>query len=300
MIDLITDSRKIKEGDTFISIRNVDRNTELRNVRANNKLERLIEASIVTFMNQNRIDMRYYDYIYDKYMSDWISFEDYYGTFVESVNENDIELTEEDIDLANQYVKRGIVCCAFEIGSYLLNGEFESDVSMIKLNEMAQHPHQEFIHGKPLDPDLTLHFVKSLIAKMLEKLAKEKLTKLEVIAVLGPESFPSIAGKEYKPSRHIDGYYMTSIDYEASGIIRQCLKDINLENVYFSKNANKRTFKIKDGEFGYTSMNNGRWMPQTYIKTDEDTVNYMIQTGIEFKTAQKDDRSDNIEPGRHM
>lgn len=284
-----------KQNLGFQQIRELLESNGLKIKKNNQKLDAFIEKTIVSFMDQNRIDYEYFDHIYSHFFDTYIGFEEYYNTFVEKINENAINLTENDITKAIGYIKKGIICCAVEIGSYLLNGQYESNVSAEKRTLMSEHPHQNFIKGEPLDYTLVVQFINSLIDKLNQKLTIRELTKMEAIGVLGPNTFSETRGKRYSPTQSVYGYSICIIDNYPDSIIRECLKDIGLENVLFSKYANKRSFAVKDSSFGHYSMNSGHWITKANVINDENVKEFIISNGIQYddimeenlKTAHK-------------
>ena len=277
-----------KQNLGFQQIRELLESNYLKNTKYNQKLDDFIEKTIVSFMNQNRIADECFDYIYSHFFDTYIGFEEYYNTFVEKINENAINLTENDITKAIEYIKKGIICCAMEIGSYLLNGQYESNVSVEKQTLMSEHPHQNFIKGEPLDYTLVVQFINSLIYKLNQKLTVRELTKMEVIGVLGPNTFSETRGKRYSPTQGVYEYSICMIDNDPDSIIRECLKDIGLERVLFSKDANKRLFAVRNSNFGRYSMNSGHWIPEVNVINDENVKDFIISTGIQYDDIMKE------------
>lgn len=271
-----------KQNLSFQQVRELLESNGLKYEKNNQKLDALIEKVIALFMRQNKIDDDYFDYIYSHFFDTFIGFEEYYNTFIERINENAINLTENDMTKAIEYIKKGIMCCAVEIGSYLLNGQYESNVSVEKQTLMSEHPHQNFIKGEPLDYTLVVQFINSLIDKLNQKLTVRELTKMEAIGVLGPNTFSETRGKRYSPTQGVYGYSICTIDNDPDSIIRECLKDIGLENILFSKDANKRLFAVKDSSFGHYSMNSGHWITKANLINDENVKEFIISTGIQY------------------
>lgn len=272
-----------KQNLNFQQVRELLESNGLKYEKNNQKLDALIEKVIALFMRQNKIDDDYFDYIYSHFFDTYIGFEEYYNTFIERINENAINLTENDMTKAIEYIKKGIMCCAAEIGGYLLNGQYESNVSANNLSLMSEHPTQNFINGEPLDYNSVLQFINSLIAKLNERLTEKGLTKLEVIGVLGSNTFSETRDKKYSPTQGVYDYSIAIIDNDPDALIKECLKEICLENVLFSKNSNKRVFAVKDGNYGHYSMNSGHWIPKANMMSDESIKEFIINNGIQYE-----------------
>ena len=147
---------------------------------------------------------------------------------------------------------------------------------------MSDHPYQNFIKGKPIDYNLVVQFINSLIVKLNEKLAEKELKKLEVIGVLGPNAFLETKNKKYSPTQSVYEYMIAGIDNDSDPIIEECLKDIGLENGLFDKHANKRIFAVKNGKFGRYSSNNGHWISEANMMSDESIMEFVQNKGIQF------------------
>ena len=271
-----------KQNLDFQQVRELLESNGLKNEKNNQKLDAFIEKVIASFMEQNKIDYEYYDSIYMHFFDTYIDFEEYYNTFVERINENDINVTGDDIAKAIEYIKKGNLCCAAEIGSYLLNGQYESNVSVEKQTLMSEHPNQNLIKGVPLDYTLVVQFVNSYKEKLDQELTSRELTKMEVIGVLGPDTFSETNGKKYSPTQAVYGYSIATINNDPDFLIQESLKDIGLENIVFSKEANKRLFAVKDTKFGYHSMNSGHWISRANVMSDESVKEFITSTGIQY------------------
>ena len=77
---------------------------------------------IIDEMEKNKIDDIYYEEINHHFFDTFITFEEFYDTYVERIYENAISVNENDVSKAIEYIKKGIVCCAAEVGGYLLGG----------------------------------------------------------------------------------------------------------------------------------------------------------------------------------
>lgn len=257
----------------------------------NEELDEFIQETIATFMDENKIDISNLDYIYRNFFNTYETFEDLFNTELERINENDINVTEANVALADELINRGIVCCACEIGSYLLNGYFEDNVSIEKLTIMADRHYEDLIHGEPLDYSTTVQFVNSLIEKLREKYKNRKLSKAEVIGILNPLSFEGVLGKKYNPSNGTDSYDYAVIDNGSDLTISSCLEEIGLNNVAFSKKANKRIFEVKNKHFGYSSMNSGHFLSKVDVTNDESVKKFIEEKGFNPEDIVLDEES---------
>lgn len=213
------------------------------------EFDEFIYNVIKSFMKENKIDNSYYEIIEHFFFDTDVTFEEYYNTYVERVNEDDINLTEEDFLSAKELIRKGIICCGCQIGSYLLNGKFESDVSSYTLQRIHEHPLTEDIHGKALDYSLVIQFINALISKLNDKFESRELFKSEVIGALGPYTFPETINKMYEPSptgKAYEYYYIAGFSSNPSPTINECLKEMGLEKGMFSKAVRNHGFRVKD------------------------------------------------------
>ena len=55
----------------------------MQHEKNNEKLERIIQNKIVSFMDENKIDVQYYEYIYKDFFNTPVAFDDFYNTRIE-------------------------------------------------------------------------------------------------------------------------------------------------------------------------------------------------------------------------
>ncbi len=195
-----------------------------------------------------------------------------------------VSISEEQLNLAKEYIKKANIIGACEIGEQLLQGKYSI--------ELLQNEELKLNEGKPVKYESAVVFVNSLISKLNEQITNANLTKAQVIFILGTELFPEVNVGDYPfidmGFAH-DSYHAVEITHKPSKMIKECLNEIGLNNVLIGDEYCNSFLTVKNGNV--VTMVHGREMLPLYIdvnNTDE-LEGFINATGFNSKDIKQEE-----------